>query len=107
MSGITHIEDVYRSSVEGRKSLRGVAYGAEPHVERSPSVSFDVHRSTLDHERPRRFRFEKLEVWQVARKLNRDVYRLTRKFPADEQFALTSQVRRASVSISSNIGSAP
>ena len=50
-----------------------------------------------------RFRFEKLEVWQEARRLNRTIYRLTRNFPRAELFAMTSQIRRASVSISSNI----
>lgn len=50
-----------------------------------------------------RFRFEKLEVWQEARKINRVIYRLTKKFPRDEMFAMTSQIRRASISVSSNI----
>src|SRR5207302_8832837 len=50
-----------------------------------------------------RFRFEKLNVWQLARVLNRNVYRLARQFPRAEVFAMTSQVKRASVSISSNI----
>lgn len=50
-----------------------------------------------------RFRFEKLEVWQEARKLNRQVYQLTRSFPVDELYAMTAQIRRASLSISSNI----
>jgi four helix bundle protein len=50
-----------------------------------------------------RFRFEKLEVWQEARKINRVIYRLTRKFPREEIYAMTSQIRRASVSVSSNI----
>jgi len=50
-----------------------------------------------------RFRFEKLEVWQEARKINQVIYRLTRKFPREELFAMTSQIRRASVSVSSNI----
>jgi four helix bundle protein len=50
-----------------------------------------------------RFRFEKLEVWQEARKINRAIYRLTRDFPRREIFAVTSQIRRASISISSNI----
>jgi four helix bundle protein len=49
------------------------------------------------------FRFEKLEVWQDARRLNVEVYRLAKMFPTAEQFALTSQVRRASVSIAANI----
>jgi four helix bundle protein len=50
-----------------------------------------------------RFRFEKLEVWQEARKINQSTYRLTRKFPREELFAMTSQIRRAAISISSNI----
>jgi four helix bundle protein len=50
-----------------------------------------------------RFRFEKLEVWQEARKINQSVYRLTRGFPRDEMFAMTSQLRRAAVSIAANI----
>ena len=50
-----------------------------------------------------RFRFEKLEVWQEARKINQVIYRLIRKFPRQELFAMTSQIRRASISVSSNI----
>ena len=50
-----------------------------------------------------RFRFEKLEVWQEARKINQVIYRLTRKFPREELFAMTSRIRRASISVSSNI----
>ena len=50
-----------------------------------------------------RFRFEKLEVWQEARKINQVIYRLTRKFPRHEVFAMTSQIRRAAISVSSNI----
>ena len=47
--------------------------------------------------------FKELIVWQKSRSLVRDVYKLTQKFPADERFGLTQQIRRASVSISSNI----
>jgi len=50
-----------------------------------------------------RFRFEKLEVWQEARSINHTVYRLTRAFPDHELFAMTSQIRRAAISVSSNI----
>jgi four helix bundle protein len=50
-----------------------------------------------------RFRFEKLNVSQQARSLNADVYRRTRKFPSHEIYATTSQLRRASISVSSNI----
>lgn len=49
------------------------------------------------------FGFEKLEVWQKAIEFADDAYRMTAKFPSDERFGLTSQLRRAAVSISSNI----
>ncbi len=49
------------------------------------------------------FRFEKLSVWQKAVNLADSVYAVTRTFPDDERFGLTSQMRRASVSVSSNI----
>jgi hypothetical protein len=46
-----------------------------------------------DHHMKIRFRFEKLEVWQEGRALNREVYRLTRRFPDHERFAMTSQIK--------------
>ena len=49
------------------------------------------------------FSFEKLEVWKEAIQLSKDVYGLTATFPKDEKFGLTSQIRRASVSVSSNL----
>jgi four helix bundle protein len=49
------------------------------------------------------FRFEKLDVWRLAVDLADQVYRFTKSFPADERFGLTNQMRRAAVSISSNI----
>ena len=49
------------------------------------------------------FRFEKLDVWRRAIEFADAVYSWTRQFPDDERFGLTSQMRRASVSISSNI----
>ena len=49
------------------------------------------------------FRFEKLLVWQKAVEFADQVYTVTRGFPSDERFGLTSQMRRAAVSISSNI----
>ena len=46
---------------------------------------------------------ERLEAWQVAMELVRAVYKFTASFPADERFGLTSQMRRAAVSIPSNL----
>ena len=49
------------------------------------------------------FNFEKLDVWQKAIDFAELVYKHTRQFPGDERFGLTNQMRRAAVSISSNI----
>ncbi len=49
------------------------------------------------------FRFEKLDVWQKAIVFADTVYSVTARFPSDERFGLTNQMRRASVSVSSNI----
>ena len=49
------------------------------------------------------FRFEKLLVWQKAITFADQVYSVTRGFPSDERFGLTSQMRRAAVSVSANI----
>ena len=49
------------------------------------------------------FRFEKLVVWQEARFLVREIYKITSKFPKEEQFGLTNQLRRAAVSILLNL----
>jgi four helix bundle protein len=42
-------------------------------------------------------------AWQKAMELSAAVYRVTRGFPADERFGLTNQLRRAAVSVPSNI----
>ena len=47
--------------------------------------------------------FKKLEIWQIGMDLMEEVYRLTATFPQSEIFGLTSQMRRASTSIPSNI----
>ncbi len=49
------------------------------------------------------FRFEKLDVWQLAVDFAMSVYVTTKTFPSDERFGLTSQMRRSAVSISANI----
>ena len=50
-----------------------------------------------------KYSFESLEVWQQSRKLVKAIYVVTNEFPAEEKFGLTSQLRRAGVSVSSNI----
>jgi four helix bundle protein len=49
------------------------------------------------------FNFEKLETWHDAIAFADQVYDLTSEFPNDERFGLTNQMRRAAVSISSNL----
>lgn len=49
------------------------------------------------------FSFEKLNVWKDAIKLVKNIYEITEHFPEKEKFGLTSQIRRASISISSNL----
>ena len=49
------------------------------------------------------FNFEKLDTWNDAIAFADIVYRLTRDFPPEERFGLTNQMRRAAVSISSNL----
>lgn len=47
--------------------------------------------------------FRDLRVWQAAMDLVEQIYRLTRKFPSQEVYALTSQIQRAAISVPSNI----
>ena len=47
--------------------------------------------------------FRDLKVWQEAMTLVEEVYAISRNFPAEERYGLVSQVRRAAVSIPSNI----
>lgn len=47
--------------------------------------------------------FEDLRVWQVSHRLVLDVYKLTRTFPNEELYGLTSQLRRAAASAPANI----
>jgi four helix bundle protein len=44
-----------------------------------------------------------LQVWQAAMDLAEDVYRITKNFPKEETYGLTIQLRRAAVSVPSNI----
>jgi four helix bundle protein len=47
--------------------------------------------------------FRKLGIWKKSHLLTLDVYKITSKFPKEEQYGLTSQIRRSCVSLSSNI----
>ena len=47
--------------------------------------------------------YQELEVWKQTKDLVKHIYELTKSFPKEEQFGLTNQLRRAAVSIPSNI----
>lgn len=49
------------------------------------------------------FSFEKLEVWVEAKNFTKEIYKLTSNYPDNEKFGLISQLRRASISVASNI----
>ena len=49
------------------------------------------------------FRFESLEIWKEAIGLSEAIYKIIGKFPKEENFSLSDQLRRAAVSISANI----
>ena len=47
--------------------------------------------------------YKDLEVWKLSMSLVSGIYEITRSFPQEEKYGLTSQIRRASISIPSNI----
>jgi four helix bundle protein len=47
--------------------------------------------------------FKDLEVWKAARELRREIYNLAKSLPDSEKFGLSSQLRRAGVSVTANI----
>jgi four helix bundle protein len=49
------------------------------------------------------YAFEKLDVWQLGRELNKQVYRLSKNLPNEERFGVVSQIRRASISVTCNL----
>lgn len=59
--------------------------------------------SSLEEVKTFVYSFEKLVVWQKSIDLAKIIYSITLKFPKDETFGLSSQIKRAVVSISSNI----
>ena len=59
-------------------------------------------KRTEDEARPYQT-FEDLEVYQVAREFRKAMYRVAKRLPQEEKFGLTSQIRRAAVSLTNNI----
>lgn len=52
---------------------------------------------------PHTFSFEKLNVWVDSKGLVKLIYTVTKEFPSEEKFGLTNQLRRASISVASNL----
>ena len=59
--------------------------------------------SSLEEIKTYTYSFEKLVVWQKSIELAKIIYSVTSQFPKEETYGLSSQIRRAVVSISSNI----
>jgi len=57
----------------------------------------------VERKKPKIEHFTDLRIWQEGIKIVKDIYLLTKEFPKDEIYGLTSQMRRCSVSIPSNI----
>ncbi len=47
--------------------------------------------------------FKEIPAWQIAHKCVLEIYKVTKKFPKEELYGLTSQIRRSAVSVASNI----
>ena len=62
----------------------------------------DVNVATLKEE-ARMKSHKDLDVWRLAVELATDIFKVTKNFPKDEQYGMVSQMRRAAVSIASNI----
>lgn len=59
--------------------------------------------SVLKTKHTMRHNFLNLEIWKRSRRLVKTVYQTSKGFPNEEKFGLTSQIRRAAVSVPSNI----
>ncbi len=81
---------------------RDLGFPGSPPYTRGVQPTMIAVRCALQR-RPAMKDFRELKVWQKAHQLVLDLYRGTEAFPRKEQFGLTSQVRRAAVSIPGNI----
>lgn len=63
-----------------------------------------VNRKSSKVKRKRKINsFKDLDTWKVSHKVTLEIYKLSRNFPKDEKFGITSQIRRASSSVTANI----
>ena len=65
--------------------------------------NYDVRKTNVKGKSMKTYGFEKLDVYLDARKFVGDIYRLSNQFPDSERFALSDQIHRAAVSITSNL----
>lgn len=59
--------------------------------------------NNLDFDKKKIEHFTDLDVWKLGRELLKDVYEITKRYPQDELYGLVSQIRRATISVTSNI----
>ena len=70
------------------------------------SVTSDKRQVTSEEPQSKRdgvYAYKRLRVWHVADQLAHEVYRVTKDFPRSEQFGITSQLRRAALSVPTNL----
>jgi four helix bundle protein len=67
------------------------------------STELRAQNATADDSASRNRSYRNLKVWQRSIELSVSVYKLTGDFPREEMYGLTSQLRRASVSVASNL----
>lgn len=87
----------------GRDQVEGPGSSVESQKKEQGQDAFVENNGVTNNRESIVFRFEKLEVWNNAVDFAGLVYDATRPFPPDERFGLTSQMRRAAVSVSSNV----
>ena len=70
------------------------------------SVTSDKRQVTSEEPKSKQdgvYAYKRLKVWHVADQLAHDIYRLTKAFPRSEQFGVTTQLRRAALSVPTNL----
>jgi len=72
-------------------------------TEASLLATYTLQLATDDRRESLMSDYKKLKVWEDAHKFTVDIYNITQKFPNNEQYGLTSQIRRSSSSIPTNI----
>jgi len=88
--------------VEGLR-WRSLKFEVEFLVNRVPVCGIGYHDSGRDFACMFIYPFEKLEAWNAARALSSQVYKITAQFPAEEKYGIVQQLRRAAISVSSNL----